>query len=393
MEVLERDEQRPALRDPLEQASYGPENLGARRPRVGRGRDRLKAFEHDGPVVGSVQDGRGSLDSAQVGDHLLERPERDTAPVRQAAARGDVGDALQLDRELAGDPRLSDSGRAQDRDDAAPARLEGVVHEPTQRLELPRSVDQRHVEAPRVPGGVGVDLVQSEAGNRFPLPSRGEPFARANLHRVLDERVRRCPDEDRPGLGGSLQSLGEVHRVAGHEPLAGDVIACDDLTRVDADAAGELDAPPLLELEVQLGQRALHLRRRAHRAKRVVLVRDGDAEDGHHLVAAKSLDRPSVLPDDLGHRFRVARHDSTRRLGVGCLSERGRADDIAEEDRDGLPDLEAFPDAVGQRGAARAAESRAVDVRLTATVTFRHRSSLGRRTTSEKGCEAASRVP
>jgi hypothetical protein len=35
----------------------------------------------------------------------------------------------------------------------------------------------------------------------------------------------------------------------------------------------------------------------------------------------------------------VARHDVAEDLGIGALAERGRADEVAEHDRHGLPDI------------------------------------------------------
>ena len=181
-----------------------------------------------------------------------------------------------------------------------------------------------------------------------------------------------------PGSAACSSRLREVDRVAGDERLARPRVAGDDLAGVDADPARELDAPGRRELGVELGEAPLHLGRGPHGSERVVLVHDRDAEDGHHLVAAEPLDRAAVLPDDLGHRLRVARHHPPGRLRVGRLAERRRADDVAEEDRHRLPHLEALAGGLGERGAAGAAEARAASVRLATTVTNGHGRSVGR---------------
>ena len=78
-----------------------------------------------------------------------------------------------------------------------------------------------------------VDLVEPEPRDRLALPLRAEPLPRADLDGVLHERVRRRADQDRPRLGGLLEPLGEIHRVAGDERLSGTRVARDDLAGVD----------------------------------------------------------------------------------------------------------------------------------------------------------------
>ncbi len=78
---------------------------------------------------------------------------------------------------------------------------------------------------------------------------------------VADEEPRLGADQDLAGARRLLETRGDVDRVAGDERLA--LAADDDLARVDADP----------RLEAVLGDRRAHLRRRANRAQRVVLVR------------------------------------------------------------------------------------------------------------------------
>ena len=79
--------------------------------------------------------------------------------------------------------------------------------------------------------------------------------------------------------------------------------------------------------------------RRAHRAQRIVLVGDRDAEDRHHGVADVVLDRAAVALDDIAHADEPALHRPAQRLGIHALSERRRSDDVGEDDGDDLAAL------------------------------------------------------
>ncbi len=88
------------------------------------------------------------------------------------------------------------------------------------------------------------------------------------------------------------------------------------------------------ELLGQRGDRAVGLQRRAGRAERIVLVRDGDSEDGHDRVTGVLLDGPSVAGEHRGDRLEVALQHDPERLGIQRLCERHRLHDVDEEDRD-----------------------------------------------------------
>ena len=104
-----------------------------------------------------------------------------------------------------------------------------------------------------------------------------------------------------------------------------------------ATTAPGVDADPRLEPE--LVHDVAELDRRACRAQRVVLARDGDPEHRHHRVADELLDGAAV---PLEHRARgvvVAVHQRAQRLRVGALADRRRAGQVAEQHRDDLPHL------------------------------------------------------
>jgi hypothetical protein len=163
VQILEGDQKRPALRDPLEKTADGPEHLGARCFGVrGAGR-RTEALHDDVPVIHPREDVRNGVHPAQVRDELLQRPERDPASIRKAASRGDVGDIAQLGRQLQREARLADPRRPEYADDPAPRRGECFSDDGEEHLELPSPADERGVEATRVPRGRRVDLVETKA--------------------------------------------------------------------------------------------------------------------------------------------------------------------------------------------------------------------------------------
>ena len=83
---------------------------------------------------------------------------------------------------------------------------------------------------------------------------------------------------------------------------------------------------------------------------------------------------------DLQFHARVVRPQaSTDILGIGLLGRRGEADQVDEEDGHDLALLRSRPWDLGDRGAARPAESRPLRVLFTAVGTGRHPQSLRRR--------------
>ena len=89
----------------------------------------------------------------------------------------------------------------------------------------------------------------------------------------------------------------------------------------------------------QLGQRVAHLDRRTTRPQCIVLVRLRDAEHRHHGVADELLDGAAVSLDDRLHLLEVACEQRPQRLGIGLLSQLGRAAEVAEQDGHRLADF------------------------------------------------------
>jgi hypothetical protein len=62
----------------------------------------------------------------------------------------------------------------------------------------------------------------------------------------------------------------------------------------------------------------------------------GDPEDRHHRVPDELLDAAAVTLENRPQIFEVPPHPRAQGLGIGRLAERGRADEVAEENGDDL---------------------------------------------------------
>jgi len=169
--------------------------------------------------------------------------------------------------------------------------------------------------------------VQEAVGRyRFGLALQRERLHRLDLGRVADERERRLADQHLARLRRPLQPRRHVHSVAGRQPFFG--------TRHHL--AGR-DADPSLDFEP--GQGLLHLDRGPAGPQSVVLMRYGDAEDGHHCVADELFNRAPVTLDHGLHLVEEASKARPHYFRIGRLALPCGVDDVAEEDRDRLPDL------------------------------------------------------
>src|SRR6185503_8353956 len=146
-----------------------------------------------------------------------------------------------------------------------------------------------------------------------------------------------------------LQARSDVDSIAGHERIA--LSADDDLPGIHADAG----------LEPVLGDRAAHLDRGADCAQRVVLVRNRYAKNSHDRVPHELLHDAAVALDDRAKILEIAAQTDAQRLRVRRLPKRGRADDVAKDDRDDLPLLPHDLDGAHRRPAG-VAETRSIRI-------------------------------
>jgi hypothetical protein len=233
--------------------------------------------------------------------------------------------------ERADERGLADAGVAHQRDDVRLALLDGVV---VDRLQ------QRHLR-------VAADEGARAAAEAARPHQRQRPHEHVRRHRLrlapggqLDrgrelegaaDRLRRAgADEDRARLGRLLEPRRDVDGVTGNEGAALAGPPGHDLAGVDAD-------PELEGAAEERGEPALHRERRVQRPLRVVLVRLGDAEDGHDRVAGELLDRAAGVVDLGRHRVVEALELDARPLRILLLPERRRADEVGEDDGGQLP--------------------------------------------------------
>ena len=300
LDVVEDDHERRLL---LEQLAERPGDLvgagaGVALPeqRPNRGRRRFVARQR-----------------ADLLHHLDDRPVGDPLAVGETAAAHDPSvDPLER---LGDEPRLADAGVADDRHELAAQAGERAIPGIGQLLQLALAADEA--------GGVralGSFARRDErmAGDRLGLALQLEQPLLSNLHRGRDERERFRADQYLAGLRRLLQARSDIDRVTGGKPLLG---AGQHLAGVDSDPA----------LDAELRQRFPHLDRGAAGAEGVVLVGDRHPEDRHHRVSDELLHRAAVRLDDSAHPLEVGRQQRLQRLGIDRLSERGRADDVAEQ--------------------------------------------------------------
>ncbi len=156
-------------------------------------------------------------------------------------------------------------------------------------------------------------------------------------------------DLHRAGLGGLLHPRGDVHGVAHRGVLQAQIrahLADHDLARVDADSDVQIQAALGCHLR-SVGRDRLHdVQPRGDRALRIVLVRDGGAEEREDRIPHQTRERALVPVDRRDQAFERAVHDLGPVLWVQGLRHRGRALDVAEDHRDdaALP-LHRTPDA------------------------------------------------
>ena len=155
-------------------------------------------------------------------------------------------------------------------------------------------------------------------------------------------------------------------------------ISGDHLAGVDTDSHRQTGADRALDLEAQVCDCLAQFDGGAKRSHSVVLVQDGDSEDGHDRVADELLDGPPVALQNSRRRLVVPGHHVPQLLRVVPLSDARRVDDVAEEDGDCLTNL--GPSTFGcnsfESGTARVAEPRVLRIAGAAAGTCGHVAKL-----------------
>src|SRR5439155_6592668 len=138
------------------------------------------------------------------------------------------------------------------------------------------------------------DLEQAERSHRISFALDLERAKLLEASGLADESPREPADDDLSRRCRSFEPLRDADGVAGDEPLPRSLLGDQHLARLEADADVEANAELGGKRLVERGDSRLDLERRWCGAERVVLVRDGYAEHGHHGIARELLHRASV---------------------------------------------------------------------------------------------------
>ena len=237
--------------------------------------------------------------------------------------------------QLARQATLPDAGVAIDRDELRAAGRREPSEDRAEELELLVAADHRRTQA--------WEAALGGAGNRARLVKKLDrrdrprlPPHRQSAYVAEGETPRRAGralgDEDLVRIGGLLEPRRCVDGVAGDDPGLGARLARgDDVACVHADPHREADAVTAVERVVQLAEAASHPESRPKRPRRVVLVRDRRAEDGHHRVADELLDGSAFCLDLLAHGLGVGAEHVLEVFRVQRLAERRRPRDVRKE--------------------------------------------------------------
>ena len=154
----------------------------------------------------------------------------------------------------------------------------------------------------------------------------------AKIERSARGRHSPLAGEHLPRLSRFLKPVARVDGVACDERAPDARLADDYLAGVHTDAHCQI------ALE-QLMQPALHPERCVQRSLCVILERRRRPEHRHDGVPRELLDRPAGSLDLLGHGFVEALEAQANPFGILVSRQRGRADEVGEENRDELPFL------------------------------------------------------
>jgi len=128
---------------------------------------------------------------------------------------------------------------------------------------------------------------------------------------------------------------GLAHRRVVHVEVAPDG-PHHDLARVHADPDLDIDPMPGSYVLGVAGDAVLHPQGGIAGPRRVVLVRQRRAEEGHDPIAHHLIDRPLVAVDGLHHPFEHRIEDLPRLLGITVGEQLHRAFQVGEEHGDVL---------------------------------------------------------
>ena len=193
--------------------------------------------------------------------------------------------------------------------------------------------------------------------------------------RIAHQTAGASSDQDLAGLGRLLESRRGVHHVPEQRRVGR---THDDLTGGNADLHLQLHAPLTLQRPVESGQPRAHLVGGAQGAQRVVLMQHREAEHADYGISDELLDPAAMLLDRVTHLREILAHHSPEGFRVQTLTQRRRADDVAEHGGDRLSYLSDRRGRSDERGTTRVTEPRPGGVLLVTIGANRHMATLRR---------------
>jgi hypothetical protein len=279
VDVVEDEDQGVLLRQRLDEAADRRDDLLRAAQPIRQPEDLAQPLRGALGVVGfaeepyelchTIRGGGDVVELARVPDRLDEGPIRDPLPIRQAAPPCDERVVGHAPNELPDEARLSDAGSPEDGEELARAVADRLLERVAKPSSLPFTSDHGRVEAsvPAVLDGAHVE----DAG----MVSMG-----LGPHRGADDPQRAFVDEDLSRLRNLLKPNGHLNGGSRDEPAVAVALAArEHFAGSDAYSRVESGAPCILELRTQLRQAFADPDRCAHRAKRIVLVKRGNAEE------------------------------------------------------------------------------------------------------------------
>lgn len=174
---------------------------------------------------------------------------------------------------------------------------------------------------------------------------RGNAFEMRGTQRfefeiALGELVRGLAHENGGGRRDVLHPRRDMNGVANRIVIGVQVVrpnrVDDDFAGVDSDTNLQRNAGFQPESIAMAPHGLLHAQRRIERTLRMILVRDGGAEQGKDAVAERFGDIPFVVVDGLHHQRNDGLDQTMGLFGIEVVNERGRAGHIGEQRGDGL---------------------------------------------------------
>src|SRR6266550_5653272 len=336
VQVVENEDERPFASERLEQPPDGKKGVLTREGCLvnepNRGRN---GVEHPSAFDVTVEQASELLIRCERLEDLDEREVGDSFAVRQAASPQNDR-VLVLCEKLVNESRLADPSRPEQREQVARLVSYGTGVGLPQLRQVVVSTDERRIEAAGERGCIRSNSKEAIREYGVGLSFCLDRLDRLEFERSFGEVVSARPDEDLSRLRGLLEPRGDVDGVTRRKRAT---LARHDLAGVDAHPDPQLGPEVALKVFIQAAELLAQLVRGPGCPQRIVLVDDGDSENGHDRITDELLHGATVALQHVAGEREVTLHHAAERLRVEALAQCGRAGDVAEEDRHRLADL------------------------------------------------------